>query len=218
MGISSFIYYSIWSMAFTGAVLLLKERHGRDLIRAKRWRLKVNRIKYKELPIVTFIFMLLEKRKQEKAEVEIYEAISFMRNLISIGGTKTLNSDSLIEQLILHNGLLSSTYSGMLRYLRHNQRDEGIDFFANYVGTKTSRDFARLLIQWDEIAPKQLLETLISMQNSIRETRLTSLRRKDEIVSDLIYFPVVVNITLIFLNFIYVGYFIEQKKMLTMLL
>jgi hypothetical protein len=218
MVICSLIYYLICFIALAGIVLLLKDRRGRDLIRAKRWRLKVKRIKYKELPIIKSVFLLLEKRKQERVEVEILEAISFMRNLIAIGEGKTLNSDSLVEQLILHNGLLSPIYSGMLRYLRHNQWSEGIDYFADYAGTKTSKNFARLLIQWDEIAPKQLLETLVSMQNSIGETRLTSLRRKDEIVSDIIYLPVVINIILIFMNFVYVGYFLEQKEMLTMLL
>ena len=73
-------------------------------------------------------------------------------------------------------------------------------------------------VQWDEIDPKQVLETLQSHQKSIREARLTIQKRRDETVSDLIYLPVVVNIMLIFINFIYIGYFIDQREMLTVLL
>jgi uncharacterized protein YneF (UPF0154 family) len=47
---------------------------------------------------------------------------------------------------------------------------------------------------------------------------MTVQKRRDETVSDLIYLPVVINVMLVFINFIYVGYFIDQKEMLTILL
>jgi hypothetical protein len=218
MGISSIIYYIICIILLVGAVLLLKESYDREIIRAKRWRLKVERIRYKEFPIIRLYYSFLEKDRREKSEVEIYEAVSFMRNIIVIGEGKSLSSDMLIEQLILRKGYLLPTYSGMLHLLRQNQRDEALMYFTDFLSIKISEDFARLLIQWDEIEPKQLQETLISLQNSIREARLTSLKKRDEAISDLIYLPVVINIILVFLNFIYVGYFIDQKEMLTMLL
>jgi hypothetical protein len=48
----------------------------------------------------------------------------------------------------------------------------------------------------------------------MKEMRLTARKKKDELVSDLIYLPVVANILIVFLNFIFVAYFVEQKDML----
>lgn len=218
MKTSSIIYYLICLLAFVGTIMVLWDSYDREIIKAKRWRLKIERIKFKELPLIKIYYELLEKGKREKSDVEIYQAVSFMKNIIAIGGSKTINSDSLIEQLAFHKGHLSTTYSGMLHFLRQNQRDEALMYFTDSIGSKASESFARLLIQWDEIEPRQLQETLVSLQNSIKEDRVTALKKRDEAISDLIYLPVVVNIILVFLNFIYVSYFIEQKEMLTMLL
>jgi hypothetical protein len=102
--------------------------------------------------------------------------------------------------------------------LRKNQKEDAIQSFIETVGSEFSKDFARLLTQWDEIDPRELTETLLSHQKNIREVRLTVQKRRDEMISDLIYLPVVVNVMLVFLNFIYVAYFLEQKQMLTMLM
>lgn len=218
MNISTLIYYSICLLGFSGVIILLKEKQRRKLGFARRWRTKIEGVDYKSIPVLKIYFNALERNRLEHAEVEIFEAISFMRNLIAIGEEGSLSSDTLIEQLILHRGDLSPIYSGTLNLLRQNRREDAINYFSESVGTKNSKDFARLLIQWDSIEPKQLHETLLSHQKNIREDRITNQKRRDEIISDLIYLPVVINIMLIFINFIYVGYFIDQKEMLTMLI
>ena len=47
--------------------------------------------------------------------------------------------------------------------------------------------------------------------------RLTKQKRRDEMVSDLVYFPVVVNAMAVLMNFIYVAYFLQQKEALNVL-
>ena len=84
--------------------------------------------------------------------------------------------------------------------------------------TEIGKDFGRLLIQWDELDPGNLLETLLSHQKSIKERRITEMKKRDEMISDLIYLPAVVNVVLIFINFIYVGYFISQRDLFETLL
>ncbi len=218
MTVSSLIYYSTITVALTGMMLLLQERYRGQLIRAKRWRVKLNAPDYSRLPLFQYVSGALERSRQDKVDMEIYEAISFLRNITIVGKGGTLSADSVLEQLMLHRGSLSSIYGKTLRLLRQNQKEEAITYFSQSAGTAMSKDFARLLIQWDEIDPKQVLETLLSHQKNIREARLTIQKRRDEAVSDLIYLPVVVNVMLIFINFIYVGYFIDQREMLTMLL
>jgi hypothetical protein len=52
----------------------------------------------------------------------------------------------------------------------------------------------------------------------MNEVSLTLRKKRDETISDLIYLPVVVNLMIVFINFIYVAYFLDQKEMLTLLL
>ncbi|MFA5636632.1 MAG: hypothetical protein WC977_12115 [Anaerovoracaceae bacterium] len=218
MTISSLIYYSTIIVTLVGIMLLLQERYRLQLIRAKRWRVKLNAPNYNRFPPFRYVCDALERSRLDKVDVEIYEAISFLRNITILGKGGTLSADSVLEQLMLHRGRLSSIYGKTLRLLRQNQEEEAITYFSQSAGTAISKDFARLLIQWDEIDPKQVLETLLSHQKNIREARLTAQKRQDETVSDLIYLPVVINVMLVFINFIYVGYFIDQREMLTMLL
>ena len=149
---------------------------------------------------------------------EIFESITFLRNLAAIERGKNSSADSVIEKLSENNGLLQPVFLKMLNLLRVNQLKEAAALFSKMVGTAASKDFANLLVQWDRMEPSELSETLLSYEKNMRAVRLTEQKKRDEIVSDLIYFPAVVNIIFIFINFIYVAYFIDQKDMLQMLM
>lgn len=164
------------------------------------------------------IFRRIRSYREKKMDREIFEAITFLRNLASIEKGRTSSTDSIIEKLSEHNGLLQPLFIRMLNLLRVNQTKEAATFFYKKVGTPASRDFAGLLIQWDRLEPGELLETLLSYEKSMKAVRLTDQKRKDEIISDLIYFPVVINILIIFINFIYVAYFLDQREMLQLFL
>jgi hypothetical protein len=58
---------------------------------------------------------------------------------------------------------------------------------------------------------------LISYQKNIKEAKKTAQAKQDEIISEMIYFPIVLNVFVIFINFIIVGYFMEQQQMFNML-
>jgi len=158
------------------------------------------------------------KHREQKMDREIFESITFLRNLASIDKGRNSSTDFVIEQLTEHNGLLRPIYMNMLNLLRINRQKEATALFAQKVGTSAARDFAVLLTHWDRLEPTELMETLLSYEKSMKAVRLTEQKKKDEILSDLIYFPVVVNILVIFINFIYVAYFIDQKEMLQMFL
>ena len=147
---------------------------------------------------------------------EIFESITFLRNLASIDKGREYSSDTIIEKLAEHNGLLRPILIKMLNLLRINKPREAAELFAEKVGTRAGKDFVVLLIKWDQLNPSELVETLFSYEKSMKSMRITAQKKRDEIVSELIYFPVVINILIIFVNFIYVAYFIEQKEMLMM--
>ncbi len=218
MELSSLIYYNICLAALSGIALIMKERRRLRAQKALRWRMPLEAVNFGRFPPFRLFQEVLERNRRYRVDIEIYEAISFLRNITVLGKGGTLSADGVLEQLIRHGGSLSPVYAKTLRLLRQNQREEAMAYFSDAAATEIGGDFARLLIQWDEIDPKQLLETLLSHQKNIREARLTVQKRRDETVSDLIYLPVVINVMLVFINFIYVGYFIEQREMLTMLL
>jgi hypothetical protein len=154
--------------------------------------------------------------REKQMDREIFESVTFLRNLASIEKGRNSSADFVIERLSENNGLLRPVFIKMLNLLRINQQKEAAALFSRKVGTPAGRDFAGLLLQWDRMEPGELLETLLSFEKSMKAVRLTDQKRRDEIVSDLIYFPVVLNILAIFINFIYVAYFIDQKEMLQM--
>lgn len=157
---------------------------------------------------------ILEKGRREKMNMEIYEAISFLRNITILGRGSACSSDTMLELLVERKGILAPIYGRMLQMLRQNQPGEAVVYFSEKVNTDIGKDFARLIVQWDAVDPRHLMETLLSHQKNIREVRMTALKRRDEVISDLIYLPVVVNIMLIFINFIYVGYYVDQRELL----
>jgi len=160
----------------------------------------------------------LRKRKGERVDREIYESISFLRNILTLGRGRRVGADYIIEQLSHKEGMLQPVYIRMLRFLRVGKPEEAVKVFAEDAFTRVARDFADLLLKWDAMDPLELAEILISYQKSIKEVKSTAQRRRDELVSELIYIPVVLNIFIIFINFIVVGYFMEQQHMLNMLL
>ena len=162
------------------------------------------------------VYRWIAAYREKKMDREIFESITFLRNLASIEKGRSSSTDYIIEQLSEYNGLLQPIFIKMLNLLRVNKPKEAASLFAQKVGTQAARDFAGLLIQWDRLEPGELLETLLSYETSMKAVRLTNQKRRDEVVSDLIYFPVVVNILVIFINFIYVAYFLDQKEMLQM--
>jgi hypothetical protein len=168
----------------------------------------------KQLKVISHIILIAKKNRMEKMDREIFEGITFLRNLASIEKGRNTGADYVIQKLSEQQGLLQPAYINMLSLLHLNKKVEALENFYLNIETPFSKDYARLLIQWDEIPPSDLSETLLSYEKSMKEARITNQRRRDEIISELIYFPVVLNVLIIFVNFIYVAYFIQQKEML----
>lgn len=218
MDISPLIYYAVWALFFGGVLIIAFERNRLELEKLKRWRYKIEVTDLKRLLILKPYYGFLNRSFQEKAEIEIWESISFMRNVVSNGESGHYTADALLEEFIRRKSTLAPAFTATLQLMRQNQTDEAIKYFVDMVGTKNSKEFAHLLIRWDIIDPGYLMETLITYQKNIREDRFTAQKQRDETLSNLVYLPAVINIMLILLNFIYVGYFKEQMEMLTMVI
>ena len=212
------IYILTGCMAATGVLLLQGRRsllrlHGRSFMAAGRRFGSRAEAYSKKIKIREW----LKKRRGERIDKEIYESISFLRNIIALGDGRRVGADFVIEQLSHKDGILQPVYIRMLRFLRLGKLEEAVKAFSGEAYTNIGFEFGDLLLKWDALDPAELTEILISYQKSIKEAKGTAQRKRDEIVSEFIYFPVVLNVFLIFINFIVVGYFMEQKLMLRML-
>jgi hypothetical protein len=217
MDTTAVVYYTMLLIGVAGCILLAPFTGIRRLQDAGRILQEIP-CRWAGRQVALLVEEHRKKRRKERMDREIQEGISFLRNAIAIGRGKVAGSDPMIEELCGHRGLLSPIYGQMLRLLRHNKKTDAISYFSEAVNTDAAKEYGRLLIQWDEIDPRELMETLISHQKNMNEVSLTLRKKRDETISDLIYLPVVVNLMVVFINFIYVAYFLDQKQMLTLLL
>jgi hypothetical protein len=160
---------------------------------------------------------ILHKRRCEKMDREIFDAISTIRNIIATHRGGRVSADMLLEQLAQADGLLAPVYKKALSYLRVNKKEAMITVFAEEVGTEIAQDFIRIIVRWDDVAPEKLASTLLSYQSAMKEIRTTQLKRSGEVLSDVVFFPVILNVLIVLMNFIFVGYFIEQRDLINQL-
>jgi len=159
---------------------------------------------------------LKNTKKEEQVNKEIYTALSVLRNHASADTAENaaVTTDYILEQFALSEGILAKPYAGALRHLRTGRREEAIESFTTAAGVELARDFIMLVLDWDAVPPHKLKKTVVAFQNALKETRTTTLVRKNEALSDLVYLPVVACVLVIFVNFIYVAYFAEQRALL----
>jgi hypothetical protein len=159
--------------------------------------------------------VLPARMKSEKVDREIYDAISFVRNIVAGGGASSLTAAGLLEQFADRGGRLGAASLKALALVRVNRLTQAARVFAETAGTKAANDFIGILLRFDRIAPDKLASTLAAYQAAMKEFRTTRLKRRNEALSDLVFLPVIVNVMLIFMNFIIVSYFLSQKNQLT---
>lgn len=157
---------------------------------------------------------LVQRQKEERAEKEIAQGISYLRNAAAMGRGESMSTELLLSELAAASSQLSDTYYGMANYLRLGDREAAFRLMEESVASPVAGDYGRLLLQWETLAPSLLMETLTSYQKAIEQVRLTKQKKWDEMISDLVYFPVIMNVMLILINFIYVAYFIDQRDVL----
>jgi len=154
-------------------------------------------------------------KKEELVNKELYSALSVLRNHASADNAgAAVTTDYILDQFSRTDGFLAKHYAGALRLLRTGRRAEAIGYFTAAAGVELARDFIMLVLDWDAVSPSKLTKTVGAMQNALKEVRTTKLIRSNEALSDLVYLPVVACVLVIFVNFIYVAYFAEQRALL----
>ena len=169
-----------------------------------------------------YVPYLRSERRKELAGKEIYSALSILRNHASADSGDAasgvsgayVTTDYILEQFALTEGVLKEAYAGALRLLRTGRRNDAAEYFTRIADVELARDFILLVLDWDAVPSHKLKNTVVAFQNALKETRTTELIRKNEVLSDLVYLPVITGVLIVFINFIYVAYFAEQRALL----
>ena len=160
---------------------------------------------------------LRSSRMKRKMSQELAESLSYIRNLVILGRGEKMSVELLMEELSGICDLLSPAFTDMARCLHVNDKDRASKCLYETIGENYAKDIGTFLAHWEDIPPKELLSSVDAYRSTLRERRQTELKKKDEIISDLVYFPVVLNSMVVLLNFIYVAYFLEQKEALSIM-
>lgn len=209
MKIQSFAFLSLF---WTGVFIIRLKGSERLLDRARFYAGKV--ISYVNRNPAS---KLQSASKQRKMSQELAEALSYIRNLVILGRGEKMSVELLMEELSDVCVLLAPAFTDMARSLHVNDKERASRCLYEAIGENYARDVGTFLAHWEDIPPKELLSSVDAYRSTLRERRETELRKKDEIISDIIYFPVVLNSMVVLLNFIYVAYFLEQKEALSIM-
>lgn len=160
-----------------------------------------NSLKGMKMPFFYFnqLFCQHEKRK---ADSELLGIIGFLKNLSTLQSRNSVGAEYIISELALVAEFTRPAFLMMLNKLRMNRKAEAYEAFSSAVNTEMGRDFAHLLIELDELNPRDLQEVLLMQQRQAQSIKSTRIRRSDETISVLVYLPVIAAIMVIFLDFI----------------
>ena len=172
---------------------------------------------FEKSSLSSFFKKLKSMGKSDAMQRELSEGLAYVKNIVVLGRGKNVSSELLLTELADISRELSPVYLEMASCMHLNDKEKAEGLLEAAVPGSLSADIARLLTGWEDIDPDELLSTVELYQTSLREERSTKQLKKDELISDMIYFQVVINCMVVLLNFIYVGYFIEQREALKFL-
>jgi len=142
------------------------------------------------------------QHEKKKADGELLELIGFLKNLATLQSRNSVGADYIISELASVAEFTKPAFHVMLNKLRMNRKAEAYEAFSLSANTELGRDLAHLLIELDELKPRELQEVILMQQRQAQSIKSTRLRRSDETVSVLVYLPVIAAIMVIFLNFV----------------
>lgn len=148
------------------------------------------------------ILELLRKEYRDKQNTEIYNAIIQLKNICISTKDKPISSDFMLEHIGKFTNYTKPVFMQTLSMWRVGDEEKAILHFSKSIDTKIAEEFASFLPKLDRTNPSDLVEQLNLLQSSVREIKTTSTLRKQEIISNLMFIPIVSATLIILLNFI----------------
>ena len=202
-------------IVFWAGVLVLKKDGSYDL--KKRAGKTNGRGKEKGVDKRTVSGWLRSGFAKEAVIREISDSLGYVKNIAILGRSSEFSAQILLSELADASVKLKPVYEEMARYLSTGEKENAGRYFVSRTGLDISPGLGELLTGWDDVDPRDILETVDSYLTILREEKITAQKRKNEILSDLIYFPVVINCMLVLIDFLYITFFTGQQDAFTLL-
>ncbi len=167
-------------------------------------------------PVWRRLLLLRSSKARERSVQALSECLAYIRNIAILGRADMLSAETVLTELCEFSPRLRSVFSDMLSSIRLGDTARASEALYAATGESCAKDIGSFLAGWDDIPPKELLQSIELYRSTLLEARYTRLRRRDELISDLVYFPVVLNCMVVLLNFLYVAYFLQQKEILSL--
>ena len=217
MNMLASIPFAFLILLWTGIGLLKGGSAGRSLkLEAQRYRSRSGELARKSAPYKKLQQLALS-RKREAMQRDLAESLSYIKNLVVIGRGGNMSAQLLLEELSELSRDLGPVFLSMARCVQLFDQETAAQQLYDALPFSYAKDIGEFLAGWEDVPPSDLLNTVEVYRSALREDRLTRQKRRDEMISDLVYFPVVVNAMAVLLNFIYVAYFIQQRDALSIL-
>ena len=217
MTILALVPFAFLILLWTGVGLLNGGSAGRSLkLEAQRYRSRSGELARKSAQYKKLQQFALS-RKREAMQRDLAESLSYIKNLVVIGRGENMSAQLLLEELSELSKDLGPVFLSMARCVQLFDKQTAAQQLYDALPFSYAKDIGEFLAGWEDVPPADLLNTVEVYRSALREDRLTKQKRRDEMVSDLVYFPVVVNAMAVLMNFIYVAYFLQQKEALNVL-
>lgn len=159
-----------------------------------------------------YIIEILHNEHKRKKDMELYRALTQLKNLAIAQQHKPIGADFIIQQLMKFTKITKPTFAKMLSIWRLGQEEKACKFFAEEIGTKLSIELSNIFLKLDKINPYELTEQLTLYQTNVREERRTAKLKNNELISNLLFIPIVASALIILLNFVVIVVYIDQMN------
>lgn len=159
-----------------------------------------------------FVFLIKRKLCENSYDDELYKVLSYIKNISILGRSKNISTEYLLEELSDVSKMLRPCFLKMAEHVNVNDIEGAETILGDLIGSDIARDIGHFLAGWERLNPDDILKTIETYQEILSESRKTRIEKRDETISDIIYFPVVLNCMLVLLNFVYIAYFLEQQN------
>lgn len=170
----------------------------------------------KKTPFKYVLDVFITNHKYKK-NIEIYRAISQLKNIALARKDTPPSSDFVLEQLNKFTNIIRPVFNKTIALWSMGEKEEACNYLEQAIDTKEATELANILRKLDDLEPFELKNQLSLLQESIKKERETRKIKNNENISNFVYLLVITTCIIIMVNFVVVVYYIETINQLKFL-
>ncbi|MEK3725429.1 hypothetical protein [Paenibacillus sp. FSL H8-0034] len=159
-----------------------------------------------------YLMDLLTSRYKYKKNLEVYRAISQLKNLIIIKQERPPGSLYILEQLNKFTKITKPIFNRMLMMWTMGQKEAACKYFVEAMDTDHAQEIGSLFEKLDGLNPIELKNQLILFQEDFKQKRQTEKLKQNQYRSHMIYAVVVISLISVLTNFLVLGFLMDLLK------